>query len=220
LAPGYFPDKLPSHAQDEIRANTLTGPPQGCSGGIPPFPIRDFMAVTQIILKESVPGLGAEADIVKVRRGYAWNYLIPAGKAYEVTASNLKRLNQLKNKRAEREARELSDAEEFARKINKAKLEFILETGETGKAFGSVTAKDIEDKLQSDFGITVDRHKIELERPIKESGEKQVSIKLHHQVSAILKIDIKSSTPPAPAPQEVGASDTKVKTRRKPKSAS
>ena len=177
------------------------------------------MAVSEIILKENVPGLGAEADIVSVRRGYARNFLIPTGKAYEVTASNLKRLNLLKAKRAEREANELNEAEELARKLSKLKLEFVLETGETGKAFGSVTAKDIEDKLQSDFGITVDRHKIELDRPIKESGERQVSIKLHHQVAATLKVEIKSSAPPAPAPQEVELAEAKTKTKRRPKSA-
>ena len=99
------------------------------------------MADTQIILKENVPGLGAEADIVKVRKGFARNHLIPTGKAYEVTASNLKRLNHLKGMRAEREARELNDAEDFSRKIGKLKLEFTLETGETGKAFGSVTTQ-------------------------------------------------------------------------------
>ena len=97
------------------------------------------MADTQIILKENVPGLGAEADIVKVSKGFARNHLIPTGKAYEVTASNLKRLNHLKSQRAEREARELNEAEDFSRKIGKLKLEFTLETGETGKAFGSVT---------------------------------------------------------------------------------
>ena len=118
------------------------------------------MAVTEVILKENVPGLGAEADMVKVRRGFARNYLVPQGKAYEVTPANLKRLNLLKGKRAEREARELNEAEELARKINRVKLEFILETGETGKAFGSVTAKDIEDKLQAEAGIAVDRHRI------------------------------------------------------------
>jgi len=177
------------------------------------------MAVTEIILKESVPGLGAEADIVKVRKGYARNFLIPTGKAYEVTPANLKRLNQLKSKRAEREARELNEAEQFARKINKIKLEFILETGETGKAFGSVTSKDIEDKLRSDFGIEVDRHKIELDRPIKESGEREVSIKLHHQVSATLKVEIKSSAPSAPVPKDLEPAEAKTKTRRRPKSA-
>jgi large subunit ribosomal protein L9 len=181
------------------------------------FENRVAMAVSDIILRESVPGLGAEADIVKVRKGYARNYLIPKGKAYEVTPANLKRLNLLKIKRAQREAAELSAAEEFAHKINKTKLEFILETGETGKAFGSVTAKDIEDKLRTDFGIVVDRHKIELDRPIKESGEKQVSIKLHHQVSATLKVEIRSTVPPPPPPRKVEPSEARPK--RKPKSA-
>ncbi len=173
------------------------------------------MADTQIILKENVPGLGSEADVVKVRKGFARNHLIPAGKAYEVTPSNLKRLNQLKAKRAEREARELNEAEEFARNIGKVKLEFILETGETGKAFGSVTAKDIEEKLQSEHGITIDRHKIDLDRPIKESGEKEIPIKLHHDVSATLKVEIKAFTAAAPAHEASDAVDAKSKPKRK-----
>jgi large subunit ribosomal protein L9 len=173
------------------------------------------MADTQIILKQNVPGLGAEADIVKVRKGFARNHLIPTGKAYEVTASNLKRLNHLKGMRAEREARELDDAEDFSRKIGKLKLEFTLETGETGKAFGSVTTRDIEEKLQAEHGITIDRHKIELERPIKESGEKEVSIKLHHDVSATLKIEIKSSKPVAVPHQESESAEAKPRAKRK-----
>ena len=171
------------------------------------------MAVTEVILKENVPGLGAEADVVKVRRGFARNYLVPQGKAYEITPANLKRLNLLKAKRAEREARELNDAEELARKINKVKLEFILETGETGKAFGSVTAKDIEDKLQAEAGIAVDRHRIRLERPIKESGELDVPIHLHGDVTATLKLEIKAHTP---APKEPEPDrDSKSKTRKR-----
>jgi large subunit ribosomal protein L9 len=175
------------------------------------------MADTQIILKENVPGLGAEADIVEVRKGFARNHLIPSGKAYEVTASNLKRLNHLKTKRAEREARELNEAEDFSRKIGKLKLEFTLETGETGKAFGSVTTRDIEEKLQSEFGISIDRHRIDLERPIKESGEKEVSIRLHHDVVATLKIEIKSSTPAASVHEEGESSEAKPKAKRKVK---
>jgi large subunit ribosomal protein L9 len=172
------------------------------------------MAVTEVILKENVPGLGAEADVVKVRRGFARNYLVPQGKAYEVTPANLKRLNLLKGKRAEREARELNEAEELARKINKVKLEFILETGETGKAFGSVTAKDIEDKLLAEAGIAVDRHRIRLERPIKESGELEVPIHLHGDVTATLKLEIKAHTP-APKEPEPDAKDSKSKTRKR-----
>jgi large subunit ribosomal protein L9 len=177
------------------------------------------MPDAEIILKDNIPGLGAEADIVKVRKGYARNHLIPAGKAYEVTPSNLKRLNQLKTKRAEREASELNDAEDFARKISKLKLEFILHTGETGKAFGSVTAKDIEDKLQAEFGITLDRHKIDLERSIKETGEKEIMIKLHHDVAATLKIEIKSFTPAHPVREESETTEAKSKAKRRTKPA-
>ncbi len=174
------------------------------------------MAVTEVILKENIPGLGAEADVVKVRRGFARNFLVPQGKAYEVTAANLKRLNLLKAKRAEREARELNEAQELARKINKVKLDFTLETVETGKAFGSVTAKDIEDKLLADAEIQVDRHRIRLERPIKESGEIEVPIQLHGDVTATLKIEVKAHTP-APKEPEPEAKDSKAKPRRRTK---
>jgi large subunit ribosomal protein L9 len=125
------------------------------------------MAVTEVILIENVPGLGAEADVVKVKAGYARNFLLPQGKAYEVTPVTLKKLNQLKAKRAEREAREVNEADELARKINKLNLTLTLATGETGKAFGSITATDIAEKLKGELGgIEIERHKIDLERPI------------------------------------------------------
>ena len=107
--------------------------------------------------------------------------------------------------------------EDFGRKIGKLKLEFTLETGETGKAFGSVTTRDIEEKLQSEHGITIDRHKIELERPIKESGEREVLIKLHHDVTATLKIEIKSSTPAATVHEESDSTEGKARAKRKAK---
>ena len=95
------------------------------------------MPSTEIILTENVPGLGAEADVVKVRRGYARNYLLPRGKAYEVTPASLRELDNLKKKRAERETRELNEAEELSHRIGKLRVTFTLETGETGKAFGT-----------------------------------------------------------------------------------
>ncbi|HZC35927.1 MAG TPA: 50S ribosomal protein L9 [Chthoniobacterales bacterium] len=176
------------------------------------------MAETEIILKENVPGLGAEADIVSVHRGYARNFLIPTGKAYEVTPTNLKRLNLLKAKRAEREAAELNEAEELARKINKLKLEFVLETGETGKAFGSVTAKDIEDKLRSESDIDLDRHRIQLDRPIKESGEQEVPVRLHATVTATLKLEVRVHTASSVKAEEE-ATETRTRPKRKTKSA-
>ena len=154
------------------------------------------MPLTKIILTENIPGLGAEADVVKVRRGYARNYLLPRGKAYEVTPGALRQLDELKQKRAEREARELNEAEELARRIGKARFIFTLETGETGKAFGSVTAQDIMNRVKNELGAEIDRHKIILERPIKDTGEHEVAIKLHHDVTAQLVLQVKSAEEP------------------------
>jgi large subunit ribosomal protein L9 len=151
------------------------------------------MPLTELILTENVPGLGSEADVVKVRRGYARNYLLPRGMAYEVTPAALRQLNALKQKRAEREARELSEAEELARRIGKTHFIFTVETGETGKAFGSVTAQDIVNRLKNEVGADIDRHKIVLERPIKDTGEHEVAIKLHHNVTAQLVVQVKSA---------------------------
>ena len=154
------------------------------------------MPSTEIILTENIPGLGAEADVVKVRRGYARNYLLPRGKAYELTPASLRQLDNLKKKRAEREARELNEAEELSRRIGKISATFTLATGETGKAFGSITAQDIVNRLKTDLGLEIDRHKIVLDRPIKDTGEHEVPIKLHHDVTAHFKFDVKSAEAP------------------------
>lgn len=154
------------------------------------------MPSTEVILTENVPGLGAEADVVKVRRGYARNYLLPQGKAYEVTPAGLRQLDNLKKKRAEREARELNEAEELARRIGKLRVTFTLATGETGKAFGSITAQDIVNRLKTEINQEIDRHRIALERPIKDTGEHEVAIKLHHDVTAQFKFDVKSAEEP------------------------
>jgi len=152
------------------------------------------MATTEVILTEKIETLGAEADVVKVRAGFARNFLIPTGKALEVTPSTLRRLNLLKAKRAEREARELNEAEELSRRISKLKLSLELETGETGKAFGSITASDLAERIKAELGgkIEIDRHRIHLERPIKESGSHEVTIKLHHDVSTVLHVNVKA----------------------------
>lgn len=161
------------------------------------------MPSTQIILTENIPGLGAEADVVKVRRGFARNFLLPQGKAFEVTKSSMRKLDMLKTKRAEREAKELNEAEEIARRIGKSKMIFTLETGETGKAFGSVTANDIATRLKNEVGAEIERHRIVLEHPIKSTGEHEISIKLHPDVTATMKFTVKSSTAePKPEPVE------------------
>lgn len=154
------------------------------------------MAFTEVILIANIPNLGAEADIVKVRRGFARNFLLPQGKALEITAGSLRRVNHLKGKRAEREAREVTAAEELASKINKLSLSFTLDAGATGKAFGSVTAKDIHDRIAADLKLTdFPKHAVVLEKAIKESGEHAIAVKLHPDVTANLKIQVKVNVP-------------------------
>ena len=149
------------------------------------------MANAQVILKEKIEGLGAEADVVKVRAGYARNFLVPQGKAFEATTSNLRHLESLKVERSRREAEELSSAQELATKISKLKPKFTLSTGQGGKAFGSVTSIDIHKELEA-AGIVIDRHAIELEKPVKKSGKTEVSIRLNPQVIATLTITVEA----------------------------
>ncbi len=147
------------------------------------------MANAQVILKEKIEGLGAEADVVKVRAGYARNFLVPQGKAYEANKSNLRHVEALKTSRARREAEEILAFQEIATKISKLKPKFTLSTGQGGKAFGSVTSMDIHKELEA-AGITIDRHAIELEKPVKKSGKTEVSVRLHPQVITTLTITV------------------------------
>jgi len=173
------------------------------------------MANSEVILTEAVPSLGVEADIVKVRAGYARNFLIPTGKALEVTSGSLRKINNLKVKRAEREARELNEAETIASKINKLRLNLKLETGETGKAFGSITAADLLERLTAEIeNLVLPRHAIVLDRPLKESGEHQIQVKIHSEVTATLRVEI-AATPKVEQPEDEEEAGTRSRSRRK-----
>lgn len=149
------------------------------------------MANVQVILKEKIKGLGAEADVVGVKRGFARNYLLPQGKAYEATAGNLRHTENLKAIRAEREAKELQEAEKIATKLRKLKLKLTLATGQGGKAFGSITTMDIAKAVaESTAKVELDRHQIQLERPIKSTGNFEVPVKVHADVECVLKFTV------------------------------
>jgi large subunit ribosomal protein L9 len=148
------------------------------------------MSQTEVILTAHIPNLGSEADVVKVRRGYARNFLIPRGMAHEVTPASLRMTNSLKARRAEREAQELNEANDLAKRLGKLKLSFVLETGEFGKAFGSITAQDIAERVKAESGHEIDRHRISLDRPIKESGDFNIDVRLHSEVHATLKLSV------------------------------
>jgi large subunit ribosomal protein L9 len=179
------------------------------------------MSFTKVILTAKVANLGAEADIVRVRSGYARNYLYPRGFAMESSKAAERRLNALKGQRAEREAKELNESEDLARKINKLKITMELATGEQGKAFGSITAADLAEKIKSELGgkVEIDRHKIVLEHPIKTGGEHEVTIKLHHDVTATVHLTVRTSgsgEAPAPeAPEEKPEGGFKAKVKAK-----
>src|SRR5207245_6248159 len=116
---------------------------------------------------------------------------------------------------AEREARELNEAEELARRIGKARFIFTLETGETGRAFGSVTAQDIMNRIKNELGAEIDRHKIVLERPIKDTGEHEVAIKLHHDVAAQLVFQVKSAEEPKAEAESAAADEPEKKKKHR-----
>lgn len=154
------------------------------------------MATVDVILREKILNLGAEADVVKVKRGYASNYLIPTGKAFEATKGNLRNIESLKASRALRETEEMNTALALASRLNKQRIKLELATGQGGKAFGSITTMDIHRALEEadkKFG-NIDRHIIELEKPIKHTGDFEIPIRLHPEVTAILKVKVTASS--------------------------
>ena len=152
------------------------------------------MATTQVILKEKIINLGAEGDLVKVRAGFARNFLLPQGKALAASAGNLKELETLKKVRAEREAKEVEEAEKTATKLRRLKLKLTLATGQGGKAFGSITAMDIQKAVaESSAKVELEKHQIALDKPIKSTGTFDIPVKLHHDVECVIKLVVSAS---------------------------
>ena len=158
------------------------------------------MANHEILLLKPVDGLGAEGDQVKVRAGYARNYLLPQGKAVPLTVANRKRVEALKKARGLREVQELDGAQALAKQIQTVGIAIAVKTGEGGKLFGAVTSNDIHEKLVA-AGITIEKRRIHLGDPIKTLGKHEVKIKLHAEVSVELSIDVVSENPIEPAAQ-------------------
>jgi len=152
------------------------------------------MAHNEVLLLKPVDGLGAEGDQVKVRAGYARNFLLPQKYAVALTQANRKRVDALKKRRTEREASELSGAQALAAKIAKVSIAFAVKTGEGGKMFGAITSADIHQKLV-EAGVEIDKRKIHLHTPVKTLGKHEVKIKLHADVSVEVSFDVVSENP-------------------------
>lgn len=164
------------------------------------------MAQTEILLLEPIEGLGAEGDQVKVKAGYARNYLLPQKKALPVTKANVKQIEALQKRREEREARERQDADSIATKLVNLSLAFSVKTGEGGKMFGSITSNDLQNRLQEE-GIELDRKHIQLGQPIKTLGKHSATIKLHPEVSVELPFEVVSENPIEETAEEAEAGE-------------
>ncbi len=161
------------------------------------------MAKTEVILTHNIIGLGGESDQVKVAAGYARNFLFPQGLAIPLTGANKRRLEALKQRRAEREAHELNTMTELSKSLSKLICVIGVKTGEDGKMFGTVTTGMIADQLKTQFDVNLDKRKIHLEHPIRALGEHEVELRLHTDVNTTLKVRVESLTPLAtPAVEE------------------
>ena len=166
------------------------------------------MANSEILLLKPVDGLGGEGDQVKVRAGYARNFLLPLKFALPVTQANRKHVDALKKRRAERETHELTGAKELAKKLEKVSLAFAVKTGEGGKMFGAITASDLHGKLVA-AGFTLDKKRIHLHTPVKTLGQHTVKIKLHADVAVELTFDVVSENPIEPVASAAPAKPAK-----------
>lgn len=142
----------------------------------------------KVILKQDVKGLGKKEDMVNVSDGYARNFLFPRGLAAEASASNINVMNTKKEAEKSKKDRELAHAKELAGKVGQTTVVIKSKAGENGKLFGSITSKDICDKLKADFNLDIDKKKLVLPEPIKSLGTTEVEVKLYPEVSAKLTV--------------------------------
>ena len=141
----------------------------------------------EIILRQAVENLGKTGDVVKVKSGYARNYLLPHGLAYEATPGNLKRIQQERDRLEAAENERRTAAQTFAERLEQVSLTFSARVGEEGKLFGSVTAADIQQQLESQ-GYHIERRQIDLHEPIKALGVYRGPIRLHADVQPEVRV--------------------------------
>ncbi len=143
-----------------------------------------------VILNRDIKGTGKAGDVVKVSDGYARNMLIPRGWATEATEGNVRSLEKQKAIAAEKKAEEKAAAKAQAEKIKTLSVTIKTKAGDGGRIFGSITSKDIADALKAQHKLTVDKKKIQLDSPIKQTGEMEVAMKLYPEVTTTLKVII------------------------------
>jgi len=144
----------------------------------------------KVILKEDVKGVGKKEEMVEVSPGYAKNFLLPKGLAVEASSENINIMNTKKAAEKARKDREFEDAKVLASKLEGKTVIIKAKAGENGKLFGSITSKDISDRIKEDLKLDVDKKKINLPDAIKTLGTTQVEIKVYPKVSATINVSI------------------------------
>jgi large subunit ribosomal protein L9 len=141
----------------------------------------------EIILRQAIENLGKPGDVVKVKPGYARNYLLPHGLAYEATPGNLKRIQQERDRLEAAESERRDAAQLIAEKLEQVSLTFSARVGDEGKLFGSVGAADIAQQLESQ-GFHIEKRQIDLHDPIKALGVYRVPVRLHADVKPEVRV--------------------------------
>jgi large subunit ribosomal protein L9 len=147
------------------------------------------MAHTKVLLREDVDDLGARGEIVRVRAGYARNYLLPRNLAVEATTGNVKGIEQERAALLKKEAKERATAEAQSQQMGSLVLEFKRKAGEQGALYGSVTSMDVAEALK-ERGYEIDRHRIHLREPLKRLGDYAVPVRLHREVTIDLQVKV------------------------------
>ena len=147
----------------------------------------------QVILREELPNLGTTGDVVKVKPGYARNYLLPRGLAVEANVRNLREVEHQKRVAADKRLRQQKTASAVADKLGTVRLAFQVRAGEDGKLFGSITNQDIHRALE-ERGFSIERRRILLEDPIKNLGSHDVAIHLGPDTKATVGVDVTAVT--------------------------
>lgn len=141
----------------------------------------------QVILKERLENLGDAGEVVSVKAGYARNFLIPKGFAYEATDANVRRLERERSRIEKEAAGQLEEARARATSLEEVSITFNVRAAEEGRLFGSITTSDIAEKL-AEQGIEIDRRQVMLDEPIKALGVFTVPIRLHADVRPEIKV--------------------------------
>lgn len=159
------------------------------------------MSTTTVLLREDLENLGGRGEIVKVKAGYARNYLLPQGLASLATKGNIQQIEQERSALLKKAAQEKSTAEAQAEQMSNISLSFERKAGDQGQLFGSVTSMDIADALQKK-GYEIERRKINLKEVIKETGEYSVPVKLHREVTIEIPVTVTGEGGEMPAKKD------------------